>query len=285
MEIEINIAKYAGFCFGVRRAIEIAKEAAKKYSHIEINHDLVHNKEVSEDIKKLGIRKVKKIRKGKDKTLIIQAHGSPKNVFDQAVSKGYRIIDATCPMVKEIYKQAQKMEEEKRKIIIIGDKEHIEVIGIIGNISTKPIVINSLKDISPKVFKNIQKAGVVVQSTQDIEKTEKMFTLLRRYIKDIKIANTICEVTKKKQEEVKKMAKENDIMIIAGSKTSGNTKRLYQISKSINKNSYWIETYKDIKKEWFKDAKKIGISAGASTPEKSIQMVVNKIKDITNFPK
>ncbi len=277
----VTLAKSAGFCFGVRRALDIAKKVAKSKYRIEMLHDIVHNEEVIKDIKKSGIKKVNCLKEGSNKALLIQAHGMPKNIVKKAKRLGYRIMDATCPMVYEIHKIASSMEKEGRTIIIIGDKNHIEVKGIADNLRKRPLIIANKKDIRAQRIRNIKKGGVVVQSTQNVIKTEKIIDALRKSIKDLKVFNTICGITKKKQKEIRTMPLENDVMIIIGSRNSGNTKRLYEISKSLNKRSYWVETEKSLKKVWFKDARKIGVTAGASTPDYTIKSVLDRIVELT----
>jgi len=278
--MKINIAKSAGFCFGVKRALKIALQTVKLNKNVEMLGDIVHNEDVSKQIQMAGIKKVKKLTKGKNKTLLIRAHGTGMKTIKKAKKLGYRIIDATCPMVKEIHKIAMRMEKKGYKIIIIGDKKHDEVSGIIGHLNRPAIVIDNIKNISIKKIKGIKKGTVVVQSTQNEEKVIKIVNLLKKHIKDLKFFNTICRPTKIKQQEIKKMPLENDIMIIIGSKTSANTKRLYEISKSLNKKSYWVQSKKDIKTQWFKNVKNVGITAGASTPDSTTKEVVQYIKFI-----
>ncbi len=278
----ITLAKSAGFCFGVRRALDIAKRIAKSKHQIEMLHDIVHNEEVIKEIKQSGIKKVNRLRKGSNKALLIQAHGMPKNIVKKAKKLGYKIIDATCPMVYEIHKIASLMEKEGRTIIIIGDKNHIEVKGIAGNLRNRPLIIEDKKDICTKRIRSIKKAGVVVQSTQNVKKTKEIIDLLKKNIKDLKVSNTICGITQKKQKEIRTMPLENNVMIIIGSRASGNTKRLYEISKSLNRRSYWVETEKSLRKVWFKGAKRIGVTAGASTPDHTIKRVLNRIAELTN---
>jgi len=280
--IKINLAKHAGFCFGVKRAIKIAQEVAKSRYKIEMLHEIVHNEKVVKDIEKLGLKKVKRLRKGKNKALLIQAHGMPRNIIKKAKDSDYKIIDATCPMVYEIHKTAISMEKEGRKIIIIGDKNHIEVKGIAGNIKSRPLIVESGKDIPLNKIKKIQKGAVVVQSTQNVQKVENIIKVLKKNIRDLKVFNTICAITRKKQREIQTMPLDNDIMIIVGSKKSANTKRLYEISRSLNKRTYWVESPKDLKKEWLKEASNIGVTSGASTPDYLTQNVIGRIKELTN---
>ena len=279
--MKINLAKSSGFCFGVKRAIDMAMDLAHKYHSIEMLGDIVHNENVTKDIEKAGVKKIKALKKGRKKILLIRAHGIPLKIIERAKSLGYKIVDATCPMVKEIHRTAMEMEKELRRIIIIGDKRHAEVQGIVGHIKKRPIIIEDEKSIPLEKIDGINKACIVVQSTQNAEKVIKIFDIINRHIKDLKFFNTICSTTRKRQNEIRSMPKGNDIMIIIGSKRSANTKRLYQISKSLNKKSYWIQSKRDLKREWFRGIKSIGVTAGASTPDYTIKMVISSMRDFT----
>jgi len=243
--------------------------------------DIVHNENVVKEIEKNGIRKIKRLSKGKGKTLLIRAHGTSRKVLRKAKALGYKIVDATCPMVKEIHKIAKSLENNGRQVIIVGDKRHDEVRGIIGQLSSKAIVIDRPEKINLAAIKRIKRAGVIVQSTQNLENVLKIVALLKTQVKDLDFRNTICQPTKTKQDEMKSMPLENDLMIIIGSRASANTKRIYEISKSLNKNSYWVNSAGEINKNWLAEAKSIGVTAGASTPESTIQEVIQKIKTIS----
>jgi len=276
--MQINLAKSAGFCFGVKRAITMALETAKDQKPVLMLGDIVHNEEVVRQIQAAGIKKIKRLGCGKNKTLLIRAHGCSKHTLHQAINSGYRVVDATCPMVKEIHQIAQKLENDGYRLIIIGDRHHDEVLGIIGQLKTKAIVIENPKSIPLKKIRKIPKAGVVVQSTQNLDKVMLILKRLHKHIPKINFQNTICQPTRIKQNEVKSLPRLNSVMIIIGSKTSANTKRIYQISKSLNKKTYWVSKPGEIKKIWLVKAKNVGISAGASTPQSSIQAVIAKIK-------
>jgi 4-hydroxy-3-methylbut-2-enyl diphosphate reductase len=276
--VKINVAKSAGFCSGVRRALQKAYQTAESEAETYMLGDIVHNEQVVKNLKNAGIKKIDKLIPVKNKTLLIRAHGAGKEVFDKAKKAGYKIIDATCPMVKEIHQIAQNQEKEGRHVFIIGDRQHDEVKGIAGQLKTKALIIDSLQNIPYKELKTIKKAAVVVQSTQNVEEVKKIVDKLTALIDDLKFFNTICAPTKTKQKEAKQLASDNDVMLVIGSKTSANTKRLYQICRSINKNTYWLEDKKDLNKEWFKKATKVGITSGASTPDLTTKGVVEKIK-------
>ncbi|MGD0336297.1 MAG: 4-hydroxy-3-methylbut-2-enyl diphosphate reductase [Candidatus Omnitrophota bacterium] len=276
--MKINIAKSAGFCFGVKRALVIAKEAVASKEKIYMLGDIVHNEEVAAEIRRAGIVKINRLTKGKNKIFLIRAHGMPIATVNKAVRLGYRIIDATCPMVKEIHNIAKGMERRGYQIIVIGDKKHTEVHGIIGQLESKAIIIDTPKNIPLAEIKRIKKAGVVVQSTQNAKNVLLILNILKNYIEKIEFRNTICMPTRIKQEEIKKMPGENDLMLIIGSKKSANTKRLYEISKSINNRTFWINSKEEIKKSWFAGVKTIGITAGASTPDSTTRDIVAYIK-------
>lgn len=278
--MKINLAKSAGFCFGVKRALDIALKTASSGAKVYMLGDIVHNEDVVKEIEKTGIKKIKKLGNGKNKSLLIRAHGAPQKILKRAIGYGYTVVDATCPMVKEIHEIAKSMEQKGYKIIVIGDKKHDEVHGITGQLKNKAIVIDSPNHIPFRKIQKIKKSAVVVQSTQNIENVMKIVDALKPYIKELKFFNTVCKPTRTKQQEIKIMPQDNDVMIVIGSKTSANTKRLYEISGSLNKNSYWIQSSKDIKKEWLKDAQNIGVTAGASTPESTIKDVIKYIKQL-----
>ncbi len=278
--MKINLAKSAGFCFGVKRAIKIAHRAAKTYDNVFMLGDIVHNEDVVRKIKSAGIKKVNKLVRGRGKTIIVRAHGAPKRTFEKACSLGYDIIDTTCTMVKEIHRIAEDMEEKGFRIIVIGDKAHDEVKGIVGHLKSGAVIVDSPKNIPFNRFCKSDKVCVVVQSTQNIKKVKEIVKVLKRRIKNLRFFNTICKPTTLKQKEITEMPLNNDIMIIIGSKTSANTKRLYEISRSLNKKSYWIQSSGEIKPSWFRNAGSVGVTSGASTPDETTKSVIKYLKKI-----
>jgi len=269
------MAKSSGFCFGVKRAIDIAIKSSSGNKNICMLGDIVHNEFVVNKIKESGIKKICSLKSGKGKSLLIRAHGIPRSLFEKALKAGYRIIDATCPMVKEIHKIAKKMEKSGYRIIVIGDKNHDEVRGIVGQLKKRAIVIDNINKVP---LKKIKKACIVVQSTQNLEYVTKIIEKIKPHIQELKFFNTICKPTTIRQEETKKLPLENDVMVIIGSKGSANTKRLYEISKSLNPRSYWVESKNDIKKAWLRNAKSVGVSSGASTPDEITQGVIKFLR-------
>jgi 4-hydroxy-3-methylbut-2-enyl diphosphate reductase len=279
--MKIILAKSAGFCFGVKRAIEIALKTAKAKLKVYILGDIVHNEDVIKLLCRHGLKRINHLSQRHKGILIIRAHGEPFFIKNKAKALGYKIVDATCPMVKEIHRIVRTMENTGYKIIIIGDKKHDEVRGIKGELKKEAIVIEDLKQIPYSKIKKIKKAALVAQSTQNLEKVLKIFKILNSHIKDLRFFNTVCGPTRTKQQEIKRLPLKNNVVIIIGSKTSANTRRLFEISKALNKRSYWINSKKEIKASWFDKKDKIAVTAGASTPEWIIQEVITKLKKIS----
>jgi 4-hydroxy-3-methylbut-2-en-1-yl diphosphate reductase len=278
--MKTSLAKSAGFCFGVKRAIDIALKAAKSERKVYALGDIVHNESVCERITRAGIKKTKRLLRGKNRAFLIRAHGIPFKLIKKARRLGYSIIDATCPMVKQIHKIVRKMEKKGYRLIIIGDDKHDEVQGIKGQLKSKAVVIESINDIPVKKISKIKRACAVAQSTQDTRQALQIIDKLNKYIPELKFFDTICSATKIRQKEITRMSLENDLMIIIGSRSSANTKRLYQISKALNKKSHWINSRAEIDNRWFKNVKKVGITAGASTPKETIQEIVSYVSKV-----
>jgi 4-hydroxy-3-methylbut-2-enyl diphosphate reductase len=279
--MKINLARSAGFCFGVQRALDIAFKTAGSGAKVYMLGNIVHNEDVIKEVQKAGIKKISKLSAGKNRVLLIRAHGASIETFEKAHLLGYKIVDATCPMVKEIHKIAKNAEEKGYKIIIIGDKKHDEVHGIIGQLKNPAVIIDSPEHIPFEKIKTAKKAAVLSQSTQNLEKVLKIVKILKAHIKELKFFNTICRPTRLKQEEIKTLPLENDSIIIIGSKTSANTRRLFEIAKALNPRTYWVQSKKELSPRWFKDAKTVGITAGASTPQWITQEVIEYIERLS----
>lgn len=279
-QMKINIARSSGFCFGVRRAINLCESLAGGDRPVYVLGDIVHNSFVVEKLSGLGIRKMTSIAPGERSILIIRAHGAPKKTFDKARASGYKVVDATCPKVKDIYAIARRL-EKKHPIIIIGDKGHDEVKGIAGQLVKRPLVIGSPSDIIPSRLGRFRNAAVITQSTQSSENIMEIMAKLKNIVPGIKLHDTTCKTTVVKQQEIRTLPRENDVVLILGSPTSANTKRLYQISRSMNKKTHWIGSAAELKKNWFKGARSCGIMAGASTPDEVTKGVVEELSKIT----
>ena len=273
--MKILIAKDAGYCFGVRDAVNMAYDAAEKFGDVYMLGDIVHNENVVKDLSKSGAKVVKSIDDIPDgKPDLFRAHGTVNELWNEANDKKMNIIDATCPLVHEIHNEVKKLHKDNRQIIVIGDHGHDEVTAIANQVPNTIIVATPEEARKLKKFK---KAGVVSQSTQMIENVQEIISILMTKIFDLQFVNTICYPTKRNQEQIKELASICDVMIIIGSFTSANSKRLTELATHRNKNSYQVTCGKDLQEKWFKNAKKVGVSAGASTPDYLINDVTSYI--------
>ena len=273
--MKVFVAKDAGYCFGVRDAVNLAYNTADKYGNVYMLGDIVHNENVVKDLKNAGTKVVQSLKEiPENKPVLFRAHGTETQVWKNAKEKNMNIIDATCPLVREIHDEVSKLEKERRRIIIIGDHGHDEVIGIASQVAD-PIIIENPEE--AKSLRKMKKAGIVSQSTQTIENVQNIINILMTKVFDLRFVNTICFPTKRNQNQIKELADLCDVMLIIGSFTSANSKRLAQLSRVRNSNSHQITCAKDIRSDWFLNAESVGISAGASTPDNLIEEVVEYV--------
>jgi len=256
----------------------MALATARRRQRVDMLGDIVHNEEVIALIRRAGVNKIKKLGKGRGRTLLIRAHGVPKALRLQAKRCGYRIVDATCPMVKEIHRIAAAAERKGWPVVIIGDRRHDEVRGIVGQLKGPATVLDDIKTIPRKKLRRLKKAAVVTQSTQNTQKVLAIIRELEKIIPRVAFHNTICGPTRLKQNEIKSLPQKNDTVIVIGSRASANTRRLYEIAKSLNPRSHWIQSARDLKKRWFAGVKTVGVTAGASTPEATTHSVIRALR-------
>lgn len=276
--MEIIVGKTAGFCFGVKNAVEKTIEELNKNNPVYCLGELVHNKQVTDELIEKGVQFIENIEDAKGRT-IIRAHGVPVEIYEKAKNMNINLKDLTCPKVLQIHKIAEEYKNKNYFIFLIGQKEHPETIGTISFCGENSYVIEDINSIekAQEAYKNskLEKAIIIAQTTYSLEKFNLITKLLGEKNIDIEIKNTICSATKLRQEETEDMSKKVDGMIIVGGKHSSNTNKLFEIAKK-NCNHVWlIETSKEINMNEIKDVNKIGIMAGASTPIKSILEVVD----------
>tara|TARA_B100000029_G_scaffold132600_1_gene126546 strand:- start:145 stop:987 length:843 start_codon:yes stop_codon:yes gene_type:complete len=276
--MRITVTKDAGYCFGVRDAVNMAYDAAEKYGEVYMLGSIVHNEKVVDDLSKAGAKIVKSLDDvPKESPILFRAHGTVNELWDRAKAKNMNIIDATCPLVYEIHHEVKKLSDEGRKIIVIGDHGHDEVIAIANQANDSIVIANKQEALN---LRKMKRAGIVTQSTQAIENVREIINILMNKVYDLRFINTICYPTKRNHEQIKEIAKTHDLMIIIGSFTSANSKRLTQLAKEINPNSFQVTCSEELEPNWFNKIRSVGISAGASTPDHIIQDVKNKINNI-----
>tara|TARA_Y100000590_G_C15653562_1_gene989735 strand:+ start:161 stop:1015 length:855 start_codon:yes stop_codon:yes gene_type:complete len=277
--VKITIARDAGYCFGVRDAVNLAYETAEERGDVYMLGDIVHNERVVEDLAEAGTKVVESLDDiPNDRPVLFRAHGTAEGVWETAQGKGLDIVDATCPLVQEIHDEVEKISKDGRQIIIIGDHGHDEVLGIMSH-AENPIVVATPDEAQD--LRKMKRAGVVSQSTQTIENVQAIINILMTKVFDLHFINTICFPTKRNQEQIKELASDSDVMIIIGSFTSANSKRLTELALGINPNTYQVTCADEIEPSWFNKAEKVGVSAGASTPDYLIEEVHEKLKSIS----
>lgn len=267
---KIIFAKKIGFCPGIKRAVLIAEEAFKKSPKpIYFLGSLVHNEEVLKKFKKRGGKFIRDLKEAKSGTLIIRAHGIPP--FPQKFKKKLLIVDATCPLVKRVQLLANSLYKKNYQIIIIGDKKHSETKGIKGYTENQAIIIENEKQ-AEKLAK-FKKLAVIVQTTMDFKKSQKIFKILKNKSEEIKYFNTICPEVESRQNELKLILKKIKEVLIIGSKTSANTRRLVQIAKKAGKFVRRVNSLAELKKEGLPCFSSLGVISGTSTPNEEIKKI------------
>ena len=280
----IKLAKFAGFCYGVKRAVETAIKLKKENpdKNICILGELIHNTDVINELENLGIKTIYDIPSKGDGICIIRSHGATPEVFEQVKNAGFEVVDLTCPDVKKVQQRAIELAKNDYFVVIVGKPNHPEVMAIKANAelySDKVVVATTIEELTPyqAEIKSHRKVGVVVQTTQMVSTLNLVVNYLNNIAKEVLIYNTICQSTSMRQKEAKELAKESDLMIVVGSRKSANTTHLAEILKDYTKTIH-IENDTELNKDLLKDAKSIGITAGASTPESIINNVIEKIK-------
>ncbi len=275
--MEITVAKSAGFCFGVQRAVDsVYKELEENSGKIYTFGPIIHNEQVVEDLNKRGIEvidTVEQLKEIKEGTVVIRSHGVAKEIYDILEQKKLKMVDATCPFVKKIHNIVLDESNNGKTIIIIGNDNHPEVEGIKGWVNGEVIVINKEEQIEKLSLPEQTKACIVSQTTFNHNKFKYLVEIIRKKGYDITVVNTICNATHVRQVEAQKISSDVDGMIVIGGKNSSNTQKLYDICRNECENTFYVQTVKDLNLHELKSLKSIGITAGASTPKNIIEEV------------
>ena len=277
--MKITVARDAGYCFGVRDAVKLAYEAANEYGRVYMLGDIVHNEQVVRDLAAAGARVVDSLEEVPDRApVLFRAHGTSEELWERARQKEIIVIDATCPLVREIHEEVRRTSADGRQVIIIGDHSHDEVVGIASQ-APHPIIVSTPDE--ARGLRKMKRAAVVSQSTQMIENVQAVIKILLTKVYDLHFVNTICFPTKRNHEQIKTLAAESDVMIVIGSFTSANSKRLTTLALERNPSTYQVTGAGDLRPEWFTGAEKVGVSAGASTPDYLITEVRERIEALS----
>jgi 4-hydroxy-3-methylbut-2-enyl diphosphate reductase len=282
--LKVIVAKSAGFCFGVTRAVE------RVYEEIEKNGDLpvytygpiIHNEIVVEDLEKKGVRVIdegedfSKLPKG---VVILRSHGVSEEVYNRLIESGHQVVDATCPFVKKIHRIVSEKSAEGQKIIIAGNPDHPEVSAVLGWCKTPGAVVQTPEELE-EVMKNVKNSAILVaQTTFNHNKFENLVAFAKKMRYNIDVVNTICNATRVRQLEACEVAAQVDCMLVIGGRHSSNTQKLYEICKNVCAKTYYLQTVADIDPNWFDGAACVGITAGASTPNNILEEVQMHVRN------
>ena len=287
MPKKIQLAKFAGFCYGVKRAVETAKKLKSENpdKNVFVLGELIHNTDVINELETLGIKTINEVPSKGEGICVVRSHGESPEIIDAINNAGFQLVDLTCPDVKKVQQKAIELAKNGCYLVIVGKSEHPEVIGIKANAlrwSDKVIVASSVEQLKQyeKELKAHKSVGVVVQTTQMLRTLNPIVEYLTSISKELHIANTICQSTAMRQAEAKELAKESDLMIVVGSKKSANTSHLAEILKNITntihiENDSELVNYKDL----IDKSEKISVTAGASTPQNVIEKVIKTLEE------
>lgn len=279
--MEVKLAKSAGFCFGVKRAVEKVYEQTGSGKKIYTYGPIIHNEEVVKDLAEKGVavleseEELKNLAEG---TVVIRSHGVAKRIYDLIEEKGLECVDATCPFVKRIHNIVEKESEKGSRIVIIGNSGHPEVEGIMGWSKSPATVVESIEEAKEFAHNGAEEICIVSQTTFNYNKFKELVEIFQKKGYNVNVVNTICNATEERQTEAGAIAAEVDAMIIIGGKHSSNTRKLYEICSEKCSSTYFIQTLEDLRLELPKTAASVGITAGASTPNNIIEEVQNYVR-------
>ena len=278
--MEIFLADKAGFCFGVKRAINTAYEAAGK-GRIFCFGPLIHNPQEVERLRRAGIETMEDFSTLEPgDSLVIRSHGVPPRVLAEAREKGLTIIDLTCPFVGKAQRDAEALSKEGYQVIVVGEKKHPEVQSILGYAGDDSVVLETVDDVDGAELQ--PRIGVVAQTTQSYSNFSEIVLKLLRLSRELKVFNTICSSTKERQDAARVLARRVDVMLVVGGRNSANTTRLASLCRQEGKPAYHIEVADEIRPEWLEGITSIGVTAGASTPDWVVDGVLERLKALSN---
>ncbi len=276
--MRVEIARDAGVCYGVERALKLAAEAALSNETVHTLGPLIHNPQAVLGLKDRGVEVAAALDEIEGGTVIIRSHGVDPAIIDDAARRGLDVIDATCPFVSAAHKCARELAEGGYGVVIVGEEEHPEVEGIMAHAGGRAIVVQSAEDLPDEL--PARRVGVVVQTTQPPARLEAVVAALLPHVTELRVCNTICDATAKRQAAAEELAREVDVMIVVGGHNSGNTTRLAEISRTQNSRTHHVETSAELDPSWFEGAETVGVTAGASTPDEQMADVVSAIETV-----
>ena len=276
----IEVAAHAGTCYGVQRALDLALAAGKtaEGGRVHTLGPLIHNPIVVSELEDEGVHLAESLDEAASGTVIIRAHGVVPQVIDEARSRDFDVIDATCPYVKKVHLAAEKLVRDGYQLLVVGEPGHPEVEGILGHAGPNARVVSRVNDLDG--LELAHKVGIVVQTTQTAQNLSEITAALAPRVSELRIVNTICAATSERQRAAAELAERCDVMFVVGGKNSGNTRRLAQICSEACDRTHHIEEASEIERAWLDGAAHIGVTAGASTPQAHIERAIARIKEL-----
>ena len=280
--MKIEKAEKLGLCFGVRRAIKLLKEAATKYGEIETLGPVAHNRLLVEDLANLGVKPISHLDQAQGRILAITTHGTSPAVLSEIKTRRIRVIDTTCPIVRKAQNAARELSEAGFDVIIFGDAEHSEVKGLLGWAADKGMAALDIKQIA-RTVKTSSRLGIISQTTQTqpafMEFVREVMGQVGPEIEEIRLVNTLCQVTQSQQEAALALARKSQLMIVIGGSNSANTRHLVEICSALVE-THSVETADEVKSSWLARKRQIGITAGASTPDEAVEELIDKLRSL-----
>lgn len=279
MGVSVEIAQNAGACYGVNRALAMARDAAGNPGPVHTLGPLIHNPRVVDDLAAQGVAVANTIDEAAEGTLVLRSHGTAPQIVDEAIARGFEVVDATCPYVSKVQRKARQLAEAGYAVVIIGEPGHAEVEGIRAWGGDAVIAVADVPEKLPGQLPS--RVGVVIQTTQSAERVEAVLDALQGRVEELRVEETVCFATQERQAAAAELSARVDLMIVIGGRNSGNTRRLYEICKARCEATHHIEDSVEIDPAWLDGIERIGITAGASTPAEHIDAVCERIGEIT----
>lgn len=274
--MRVEVARHAGVCYGVERALKMAEEAAARGSSVHTLGPLIHNPQAVADLREAGVEVAGCLDEADDGILVIRSHGVDPAIIARAREKGLDVVDATCPHVSKAHEAAEELRHGGYAVIIVGEADHPEVEGIMAHAGGEVLVVQSAAELPERLPS--KRVGIVVQTTQSASRLAEVVDAVLPRVRELRVFNTICSATVQRQLSAEELARKVDVVVVVGGHNSGNTTRLVEICSAVNPRTHHVETAEELEPAWFTDAASVGVTAGASTPDKQMQGVIAAIE-------
>ncbi len=277
MPIQIRIAESAGFCWGVERALRLMADAAAAGGPVATLGPLIHNPGVTAALAADGVRAIERPEELTEGTLVIRSHGVEREVLEELARRALTVVDATCTFVKAAQQKAARLQQEGYTVVIVGEPDHPEVRGIRSHAGAGALVVQSPADLPEDLPDRV---GVVVQTTQSAERLAAVAAALAPRVRELRVHNTICDATERRQRAAVSLARAVDLVLVVGGRESGNTARLAELCAQVQPRTYLVESGDEVDPEWLDGIGLVGVTAGASTPPEQIEAVVARLREL-----